>query len=387
MKLALSAAGFIAFSTAMFTRMLDPVIPQISADLNVDAGTAALLATAFALPFAIIQPLLGPVGDFFGKTRLMLGALVVLVITTIVGAFATNFTWLLITRMVAGAAAGGIFPAALAFVSDSVQVDRRQVALGHFLSAALTGNLIGAWAGGLVADLVGWRGVLVAATCCGLIAIVVGIVAFRSIKYELGERFDFAFATQAYQTIFSNPRAKICYFGVFIEGVVTFGLFPFVAILLHQAGEQRATIAGFVLAGFAVGGAIYGLLVSTMVRMLGTRGLMIWGGALAALMLCVASQRLSWPLEFLTFFLMGLGFYMVHNCFQMAASELAPSARGSSLALHSSFFFLGHAVGPVFYFWGFAKLGTMPTLFIAAIMMLVTGIVGARFLFAKEADA
>jgi len=42
----------------------------------------------------------------------------------------------------------------------------------------------------------------------------------------------------------------------------------------------------------------------------------------------------------------GFGFYMLHNTVQVLATELAPSARGSALALFASCFFLGQGVGP-----------------------------------------
>ena len=255
MNRALVVVGFIAFSTSLFMRAIDPVVPQISGEFGIPPADVALLATAFALPFAIVQPLLGPVGDFFGKTKLMLVAMVFLVATTLAGAFAPNFTWLLISRVVAGIAAGGIFPAGLAFVSDSVGVERRQVTLGRYVAAALAGNLTGAWAGGIVGDFTNWRGVLFAAAACGATAFLLGLWGFRDVKHERGPRFDLAFAARSYRMIFSNPRAKFCYLGVFLEGFAIFGLFPFVAILLHQSGEFRASIAGFVIAGFAIGGA------------------------------------------------------------------------------------------------------------------------------------
>ena len=122
MNRALVVVSFIAFSTSLFMRAIDPVVPQISSEFGMPAADVALLATAFALPFAIVQPLLGPVGDFFGKTKLMIAGMCLLVLTTLIGAFAQSFTWLLVTRIVAGVAAGGIFPAGLAFVSDSVAV-------------------------------------------------------------------------------------------------------------------------------------------------------------------------------------------------------------------------------------------------------------------------
>lgn len=383
MNRALVVVGFIAFSTSLFMRAIDPVVPQISGEFGMPAADVALLATAFALPFAIVQPLLGPVGDFFGKTKLMIGGMVLLVATTLIGAFAQSFTWLLVTRIVAGVAAGGIFPAGLAFVSDSVSVERRQVVLGRYVAAALAGNLTGAWAGGIVGDLTNWRGVLFAATACGALALMLGLWGFRGVKHEKGEKFDLAFAVNSYKTIFSNPRAKWTYLGVLLEGIAIFGIFPFVAILLHESGEYRATIAGFVIAGFAIGGAVFGLIVPPMLRIFGTRGLMIWGGLIASSMLCLSTLRLSWPLEFAAFFVMGIGFYMMHNCFQLAASEIAPKARGSALALHSSFFFIGHAVGPVFYYWGLAHAGIVATLLAAAAIIAAAGVGGAHFLFPK----
>lgn len=384
MNRALVVVSFIAFSTSLFMRAMDPVVPQISGEFGIPAADVALLATAFALPFAVVQPLLGPVGDFFGKTKLMLAGMLLLVLATLVGAFAQNFTWLLVTRLIAGVAAGAIFPSGLAFVSDSVEVERRQIVLGRYVAAALAGNLTGAWAGGIVGDITSWRGVLFAATAFGALAFALGVWGFREVKHDRGPRFDLAFAVNSYRTIFANPRAKWTYLGVLLEGIAIFGLFPFVAILLHESGEHRATIAGFVIAGFAVGGAVFGLFVPQMLRIFGTRGLMIWGSLIAASMLCVSTLRLSWPLEFTAFFVMGIGFYMMHNCFQLAASEIAPNARGSAIALHSSFFFTGHAVGPVFYYWGLAHAGIVATLLAAAVLIAVTGIGGAHFLFPKK---
>src|SRR5262245_18586324 len=91
------------FATTLFVRALDPVIPPIARDFNTDPATVALLSTAFALPYAIMQPLLGGLADAFGKTRLMTWSLTSLVIAALVGAVAPNITVLFVSRMVAGA--------------------------------------------------------------------------------------------------------------------------------------------------------------------------------------------------------------------------------------------------------------------------------------------
>jgi predicted MFS family arabinose efflux permease len=41
----------ISFASSLFVRMTDPIVPQIAADLAVDVQVAAMLGTAFALPW------------------------------------------------------------------------------------------------------------------------------------------------------------------------------------------------------------------------------------------------------------------------------------------------------------------------------------------------
>src|SRR5262249_13867473 len=67
----LGRSWLIIFVTSLCFRAVDPAIPQIAQGFVMDAETVALLSTAFALPYAIMQPLLGAFADSFGKTRTM----------------------------------------------------------------------------------------------------------------------------------------------------------------------------------------------------------------------------------------------------------------------------------------------------------------------------
>ncbi len=55
------------FSGALATQLLDPLITSIVADFATSVSVVALLPSAFALPFGLSQPFLGPAGDAFGK--------------------------------------------------------------------------------------------------------------------------------------------------------------------------------------------------------------------------------------------------------------------------------------------------------------------------------
>ena len=72
---------------------------------------------------------------------------------------------------------------------------------------------------------------------------------------------------------------------------------------------------------------------------------------------------------------LGCGFYMVHGVIQIYATELAPAARGSATSMHSASFFLGLAIGPVYFGYALAHAGLAPTVALSAAVMFVTGYV------------
>lgn len=379
----LNLIALVVFAGALFIRSTDPVIPQIANGLNVDTSTAALLTTAFTLPYALIQPVLGALADMFSKIRLMLLCVFITTAASLVSGFAVNFEMLMTARVVAGLAAGGVVPISFAIVGDLVPISRRQVAMGRLLFAIMTGNLLGATLAGVVGDIAGWRGVFFVTGGFGALVLAIVAPAFRGFHENPG-RFDLSTVIPNYRAILSNPLAKICFGAVFLEAVFMYGVFPYIATLLHQAGETRASIAGIVIAGFGVGGALYGAFVSRMLPRLGETRMMQLGGLAMGFCLIVIAARLPWPVEFANFILLGLGFYMLHAVIQIYASELVPAARGSAIALHSFFFFLGQAAGPIVYGIGMGSVGIGPVLLVGAAVLVAVGFICAAWLRRPE---
>jgi predicted MFS family arabinose efflux permease len=376
----LNLIAVVVFASSLFMRSTDPIIPQIAFGLGVEPATAALLTSAFTLPYALIQPFLGALADMGSKARLMLLCLFLVAMATIVCGLAQSFEVLLGARMVAGIAAGGVVPIAFALVGDMVPVAERQVAMGRLLFAIMTGNLLGATCSGIVTDLVGWRGVFFTLGGFGLAVLLAAMPGFRGIKERAG-KFDLQTTVATYGTIFRNPLAKICFGAVFLEALFMYGVFPHIATMMHNAGETRASIAGIVIAGFGVGGALYGLSVVRLLPVLGERWMMRLGGSAMGFCLVVIAATLPWPFEFANFMLLGFGFYMLHAVIQIYASELAPSGRATAMALHSFFFFLGQAVGPAVY--GVAltsSLGIRPLLLVGAAVLVGVGLTCAQWL-------
>jgi predicted MFS family arabinose efflux permease len=374
MNRVLSVVAGVSFAASLFQRMIDPVIPQIALDFRVDPATAALLSTAFAIPYAFVQPVLGGMADLLGKTRLMAGCIVVLALATLAGAVATDLPTLFVARAIAGMASGGVFPIALAITGDLVPLGNRQLALSRLIAITLAGGLIGAVVGGIVGDLIGWRGVFFGGAGLAVMAFLSMIFGLRGVETDAPARLDFGLLRANYLAIFRNPLAKICFGAVFLEGIFVWGLFPHLAALLYAEGETRAVIAGVVLAGFGFGGIIYAFILPRLLASLGAHKLMVIGGALVGVGLAATALRLVWQAEFLDFMLMGCAFYMLHGSIHVYVTELAPAGRGAAAALHSAFFFVGQGVGPIVYGLGFAHMGPTPMLLASAAMIALVGV-------------
>lgn len=377
--------SLIGFATALSTRAVDPLVPPIAESLGVEVAQVALLSTAFTLPFAIVQPVLGPVADAVGKVRMMMICLIVIIAASAVCALSTSFPVLLAARIVCGAATGGIFPVGMAIIADAVPVNERQVGIARWLAIVISGNLLGSAFAGLVGDLFGWRAVFAGVGLCGVVALVNALVNLRHVASLPPASLDLGSVPSRYLSVLSNPRAKFCFLAVFLEGVVVFGLFPFVAVLLLAAGESRASVAGLVIAGFSIGGIFYSLAVTPLTRRWRPRQLMVGGGIIAACALAVVALDPPWQLQLAAFTVLGIGFYSLHGCIQVEASELAAASRGTAMSMHSMFFFIGHSAGPVLYSIGFVYLGSNASVLLGSLMMLGVGFMCARYL--RRGDA
>ena len=182
------------------------------------------------------------------------------------------------------------------------------------------------------------------------------------------------------RAIFAIRAARICYGTVALEALFLFGIFPYVAILLLKGGEPRASIAGLVVAAFAVGGMVYSLSVTQLLRWLGPKQIMSAGGIIVALGLFIVAFSPPWPVQASAFALMGLGFYMLHASIQVYVTEFAPATRSSAVAFHTFSFFVGGGISPVLYGISLDRFGPGITLSVAAAAMVLIGIVSAQLL-------
>lgn len=369
-----------AFASTFAWRSIEPLVGVLAEAFGRDVHTVALLSAAFALPYALTQLVLGPVGEAAGKERVMSVCLVIMTVALVACSLAPNLASLFGLRVVAGAAAGGVVPLSLSLLGDRVPIERRQTAIARFVVALIIGQFMGSSVAGVIEGIVGWRGVFAINALVGAIGLLTTSFGFERRPAVQPHRLDFRQAMLRYRGIIADPRARILFSAVFVEGIAVFGAFPHFATLIRAAGGTGARETGFALAGFTVGGLLYATLVGQFVRRLGTARMLLAGGSFCALALLALGAATHWQADAAALALLGLGFYMLHNTFQTLVTEVAPTARGSAVALHTCSFFCGQALGVVFFGQAMQGFGQSGAFVICAAVTMILGGTTARAL-------
>jgi EmrB/QacA subfamily drug resistance transporter len=140
-----------AISYALLQSLVAPAIPDMQHALHTSVNSVSWVLTAYLLSASIATPLIGRLGDMYGKARLLVAVLVVLCVATVLCALATNLTVMLIGRVAQGAA-GGIFPLAFGIVRDEFPRERVAGAVGTMSALAGVGGGLGVVLAGPIVD-------------------------------------------------------------------------------------------------------------------------------------------------------------------------------------------------------------------------------------------
>jgi predicted MFS family arabinose efflux permease len=368
------------FSGALATRLLDPLITTIASDFATSVGVVAILSSAFALPFGLSQPFLGPTGDAFGKALVVKVAVASLALCLLASALAPDLTVLFITRVLGGIAAGGIMPVCMAMIGDNFPLAVRQVAMSRYIGATLIGQIVGVSVGGMIAEWIGWRGVFGCAAVLTAIAAGAAIMMLPKPNRQRTAPPSLAEAVERYRMVLRNPRSFVCFSIVFLEGLAIYGIMPYIGELLRLRGAGGLREAGFVIGGLGIGGLLYAFVVPLILRFAKRPAMMVAGGSIAAIALATVGLDVSWATQMASMVGLGFGFFLLHNSVQTEVTELAPSARASAFSLHAFSFFMGQAIGPIAYGAALPILGATASCVGGAVILAVTGVAASKLL-------
>jgi EmrB/QacA subfamily drug resistance transporter len=147
------------FVVMLDTSIVNVALPSIQADLGLSPAGIAWVINAYVLAFGGLLVLSGRVADLFGRRRMFIGGTVTFTVGTLLAAAAAN-PWMLVGgRVVQGAGAAALSPAAMSLLLLTFPGPARARAMSLWGAASAVGGATGVFVGGLLTGTFGWQAV------------------------------------------------------------------------------------------------------------------------------------------------------------------------------------------------------------------------------------
>jgi EmrB/QacA subfamily drug resistance transporter len=170
-----------AFMVVLDFSIVNVALPSIEAELGFPADAVQWIITAYAIAFGGLLILGGRAADLFGRRRMFIAGLLVFSAASLAGGLAHDPVLLVASRLVQGAGAALVAPAALSLITTGfAEGPQRNRALGIYGATASVGFVAGQVLGGVLVQFTSWRAVF-------LVNVPVGLVAVALAPWLLGE--------------------------------------------------------------------------------------------------------------------------------------------------------------------------------------------------------
>jgi len=371
-RLAVGLAGYCAFLNLYSPQA---ILPLMSQEFGATAAEISTIMTASTLAVALTAPFTGTIADVLGRKRVIVTALALLVVPTVMVAWAPTLTAMIAWRFVQGLVLPPIFAVVIAYIGEEWPPHEATGAVGAYTSGASLGGFSGRFFAGILADLIGWRlgfSVLGLFTLIG--AIGVATMLPREKKFVRSE----GFVASGKQMLrhFRNPQLLATYavgFGVLFNFIATFTYINF--RLAAPPYNFSPTALGLVFFVYLVGSALTPT-VGMAVGRFGRRHFMM-----GVLTIWVAGIGLT-LLDPLWLIIVGLalcaGCGMLSQAVSTSAVALSTqTGRSSAVGLYVTSFYIGGSFGAALggFAWiagGWPACAAMVAVMLAIMLSIVT---------------
>jgi predicted MFS family arabinose efflux permease len=332
--------GFLAFWANGDNYAAAPLIIKIAEDFSVHINQAALTVTSYMLAFGLFTIFFGPLGDRYGKSRIVQIASYGTAVFSCAAAGAFNLGSLILFRGINGAFAAGIFPVTMALIGESFTDQERQNAIGRIMGMMFLGGAAATTIGGAIAYIGSWRLVYLIYGIAELILAVV--LSFKLVRSPaVISRLSFA---TTYGKAFRTPGLLFGTGLIFLVGYSVFGSFTFTGKFVELRTGYSILWVGIILSCFGLGTVIGGRRIGVVRAKIG-RSFLPLAGAVGAAALVVLSLSAHPALLAVLLFLFGLSFVSLQSTLIMTVQGTLPAMRGTAMSLASLNMFVGGAVG------------------------------------------
>ncbi|MGF6354954.1 DHA1 family multidrug resistance protein-like MFS transporter [Paenibacillus sp. 4624] len=330
--------------------MLIPILPEYLKLFHAGGTVAGFLVAAFGAAQFLFSPLGGQWADRFGRKKLIMAGMFLVVVSDLIFAVSTSLPLLYIARFIGGISLGLMVPANLAYVADITTLETRAKGMGYFGASMNLGMVLGPGLGGFIAEM-GVRMPYFVASGLGLVAALLTLLLPETLPPEKrtiskSKKKGFAMGEQIWSSF------KVPYFGyLLIILVMTFGLMSYETVFSlfaeYKYGFNASTISIIITMGAIIGIVIQIWLLDFFVKRLGEIKLIRLSLIMTPIALLLMLIKVN-----LAFLLFASALYFAFNAFlrptvSSLISQNAGDRQGYASGLNTTYSSLGTVFGPL----------------------------------------
>jgi EmrB/QacA subfamily drug resistance transporter len=141
---------------ALLQSLVIPVLTTVARELHTSQDAVTWVLTAYLLSASIMTPILGRVGDIYGKKWVFVGTLAALAVGSVLAAVAPSLAVMIVARVIQGVA-GGMLPVGFGIIRDEFPGEKVAGAVGILAALTAVGGSLGIVAAGPIVGALGWR--------------------------------------------------------------------------------------------------------------------------------------------------------------------------------------------------------------------------------------
>nr|WP_296773586.1 MFS transporter [Rhodococcus sp. (in: high G+C Gram-positive bacteria)] len=181
--------AFAGIVVSLMQTLIIPLIPQLPTLLNAHASDTAWAVTATLLAGAVAVPVMGRLGDMFGKRRLLFVSLALMVAGSVVGALSESLVPLVVGRALQGLAAG-VIPLGISIMRDVLPREKLAGATATMGASLGVGGALGLPVAALIAEYADWHLLFWISAALGVIVAGLIVVTVPESEIRTGGSFD-----------------------------------------------------------------------------------------------------------------------------------------------------------------------------------------------------
>ncbi|MFF4112790.1 MFS transporter [Streptomyces sp. NPDC001714] len=181
--------AFGGIVVSLMQTLVIPIVPELPKLLNASASNAAWAVTATLLAAAVATPVMGRLGDMYGKRLMLLTSVVMLVAGSVTAALSDTLVPMIVGRALQGLASG-VIPLGISIMRDELPAERLGSATALMSASLGVGGALGLPAAALIADHFDWHMLFWTSAALGVVAALLVLVLVPESKVRTGGRFD-----------------------------------------------------------------------------------------------------------------------------------------------------------------------------------------------------